>query len=688
MYSALQRTKSLQAAGILYRNMYVALCRRHDDDETSVARNVILDLTANIDVDSSIINIQHNESSDERRCEEDNMHAETTVSVTIKQQSPFTKFFSDIVSAQNILNSADSTMPITNPCYSPQGFSAVNYNIHLYPLWSAALQNNPSRFAIDAVDDGESIGSICRSNAAIESHFRAVKHGRLQGRQKIRPRQFVAAQLQYVLGKVNEQKLPRTARRKVRDISNTKEVWSKRRRPARYTNPVVCSGVLRHLERRKKSTKHTAANVITPAVESCTISTETIQLCSVTSDGDDDEHLSVTKKHEATKLATHCRVKKLRTEEQAPVTIPVELDVQIDCHYINEGLRILRNMYPHIDGLEDPGFGCFSQHQSLPRFRGVQSKFVQIFHQPDHWVCATNVFSTLVNEIYWYDSLPKDVISENALIQLTSLLRHDCDNDYFDLHLRKCDRQPNNSVVCGFYALANAAAICAGDDPTLWRYDSSNLVVNISNGLRNNVLLPVKPRTMATTRSNINTLHEQKRHCLCYQASTDLMVMCSSCGNWYHEQCVHLNDDQRQRSSVNWNGPCCTQRDTDDPWSNTGASTTRVRSGQPSCSKYNPKTQQTYLSNAIPSLPTTIKNKQRKGEKFTFVKFARSKAKEGSSMPLLQSNSKPTQYSQYSQHRLCTSSPLCSTPDKNNPHIWLPLPSHLSPIPQSDTSGY
>ena len=382
----------------------------------------------------------------------------------------------------------------------------------------------------------------------------------------------MAANLQYVLGKLNEQKLPPSARRKVatkiNDLANTQEMWSKRKRPARYSDPAVASAILNRIEKKKPGANrklYSRKRVAKPSKQN-----KTEDRVEITNDTDDETRSEQRTDRPAVRSnATHEPIPR-------PLPLPVQLNFEIDCTYISNGLDILKTMYPHLEGFENTALGSFVEHKSLPRFAGVdpQSRFVQIFHQPGHWVCGTNVFSTSVNEIYWYDSLPKDFVTENALIQLTSFMRHVCANDYFDIQLRKCDRQPDNSVICGFYALANAAAICAGQDPTLWHYDPSRIVEEISNGLRTKSLLPVQPRMKKNIRSNIATITEQKRHCLCYKPSNDTMVMCSVCGNWYNVNCVHITAEQQNRASVNWSGPCCTRRTTDDPFPNKRGSTT------------------------------------------------------------------------------------------------------------------
>ena len=115
----------------------------------------------------------------------------------------------------------------------------VQAYVHLYPLWSAALQGNVERFLPDytsAEDGDEAEIPLCRTNAVVESRFKSVKHGRLEGRLRLRPRYFVSAELKYVLGKVNERKMPKVRVQKksdscIRGTVATTQTYGSVRRP-------------------------------------------------------------------------------------------------------------------------------------------------------------------------------------------------------------------------------------------------------------------------------------------------------------------------------------------------------------------------------------------------------------------------------------------------------------------------
>jgi len=85
----------------------------------------------------------------------------------------------------------------------------------------------------DDVDVSSDSGwPTCATNAKVESYFRSVKHGRLAGRLRVRPRYFLVAELTNIMGKMNEMKLPIQSHRKRRRVGegrDAEEVWKRRR---------------------------------------------------------------------------------------------------------------------------------------------------------------------------------------------------------------------------------------------------------------------------------------------------------------------------------------------------------------------------------------------------------------------------------------------------------------------------
>jgi len=77
--------------------------------------------------------------------------------------------------------------------------------MHLWPaLWSSETKYELRRFASQS--DVDVVPS--RSNAPVQSYFKAAKHGRVGHYTRLPAIHFVLRQLQHVLGRVKELKLP------------------------------------------------------------------------------------------------------------------------------------------------------------------------------------------------------------------------------------------------------------------------------------------------------------------------------------------------------------------------------------------------------------------------------------------------------------------------------------------------
>jgi len=377
---------------------------------------------------------------------------------------------------------------------------------------------------------------LCRSNAVVESHFKSVKHGRLEGRLRVRPRSFVAAELKYVQGKLNERKLPKFRVRRSKDIAASEEKWRRGRRPARYTDTTSASRLLRKLSSRLRKTEKDHA----PAVHT----SEAV--------GVDDS------------AAGHAQGPRTSHDASSATTVPQTVscvhDKELDGDAISDALEHLRRTYPEIDGLQPPGLGQCVVGKSMPRFQAVTRPFVQVLNVGDHWVTATNRFGDRRNDVFWFDSLHGRVSPSSAL-QLTSLLRRCVEADRILVNCRLCAHQGKKSRLSGYYALAFAYAICNGTDPSGFQYDAQTMVDVIDSNLSSGTVDEVPP----AARNAALSLRQQtidKRHCVCHRPSSIsksavTMIECTYCANWFHVECVSTTARQRRRDSAVWAGPCC-----------------------------------------------------------------------------------------------------------------------------------
>jgi hypothetical protein len=492
LFSVLRRMTDLNSACEAYRLIYIVLCNRQESEVVVQARQQLLAYAA----EEPCVVLENDENerfNDNDDNENDNRN---TVHAT-REGSPFTKIFNDIVSnVDSDTKVDDSTCSITNLSFSPGSFSSIRSQMFLFPVWSAVLQSKVDRFAND-LPHGEMpryLKPICRSNAAIESHFRSAKKDRRNAGQSVRPKQFIDAELAFVLGKVNERKLPKRRVQRANKrlcISDMSEKWNKRRRPKQYATPSKAVKVLANFSRPQA--------------------------------------------------------------DESPVRIGRLLSYsELDDNDVDTALEILRRTSTDIDGLEHPGLGQYCKGLSSPRFVGAVGRFVQVFHLPQHWVCATNAFSEAANEVYWYDSIAKDFVVEEAIVQLTSMLRHIIGNSSLVIRLRHCPQQPNKTKICGHFAVLAAFAVCSGHDPTLLTYDPSRAVEFVRNGIQTGNFCTLQLTANPNPVTDIKVLREAQRLCICQRPMDDQTVRCATCNNWFHAECVDLTCD------INgvWNGPC------------------------------------------------------------------------------------------------------------------------------------
>jgi len=198
MFAKLQHCCYLDGARSIYRDICVVLCSTEDSDETRTAYAHLLDGTIDEDDDDDADGT--GDGADDAVPAEDNCDEESGTS--IRERSQFTTYFHEDLPSFDVPDS-DSVPAITNSLYSPDSFAIIRSYTHLWPLWSAALDGDLQRF----VDKQPApTDANCRSNAAVESYFRQLKHGRLGHVSSTGARDLCLRQLGYITGRVNEQR--------------------------------------------------------------------------------------------------------------------------------------------------------------------------------------------------------------------------------------------------------------------------------------------------------------------------------------------------------------------------------------------------------------------------------------------------------------------------------------------------
>ena len=316
----------------------------------------------------------------------------------------------------------------------------------------------------------------CKSNVAVESHFKGVEHGRLGGHLRVRPRQFILQELKYVLGKLNESKIGkgqvRRTFRKEQELQNKTEQWNRRRKATNFADSASAAKILKRCLKfdRKMTTTTTNSNTTIPCEGKSDTSTTDAQQAEAKV-----ENLASTSAGECQSMETQVCM----TYKAPVVTSRSWKTCRLDDTDIERALEILRMRHPDIAGLQHPGNGACIRNKSMPRFTAVNKPFVQILHIPDHWICVTNIFSSDPQNVWLFDSLHPARVPAAVTVQLTSLLQLVESPDTISVYIRNCPRQPLGTTLCGFYAIAAAAALCKRQDPTLLKFSPYEMVTGI-----------------------------------------------------------------------------------------------------------------------------------------------------------------------------------------------------------------
>lgn len=150
---------------------------------------------------------------------------ENTSKCGIKKLSPFTKYFSDLISSfKSIINEQrDDLVFVENPLYCPLLFSIIECKLHIVPLWTGIVVFN----------DGPISNFNSRiTNNPIESYFNILKNSILQVKknQKMKrrpmPSEYVAKTYRYNLSKYIQFYSNEDKQKQKKLISDEKERWS------------------------------------------------------------------------------------------------------------------------------------------------------------------------------------------------------------------------------------------------------------------------------------------------------------------------------------------------------------------------------------------------------------------------------------------------------------------------------
>ena len=213
---------------------------------------------------------------------------------------------------------------------------------------------------------------------------------------------------------------------------------------------------------------------------------------------------------------------------------------------IGKAQRLLKQQFPNVQGLQATTLG------PLQQFDVMKGNFVQILHTgAQHWICISNIYCNEMNAIKIYDSMHLGV-NTFTKTQIASILYIES-ADTIKIIVETVTQQMNGSD-CGMFAIAFAAALCYGQDPSKMIFQIRNTRSYLWNCFTNGhiEMFPSVQRMSNVQPSKTFLLPIYCKCRLPYVKQEDDMVECSSCHKWYHRKCLKVPKMVFKREDMNW----------------------------------------------------------------------------------------------------------------------------------------
>ena len=199
--------------------------------------------------------------------------------------------------------------------------------------------------------------------------------------------------------------------------------------------------------------------------------------------------------------------------------------------HINAASEVLKCTFPGAVGLGDP---------VLPKHHKKRD-YVQILHvNGNHWVTITDIGQEQ-DTVLLYDSVrsqPSDSMFE------TIAKFHKPEGPQLKLKVMNTDQQ-KNGYDCGPFAVAFAASLLRGQDPTQLSYTG---VRNHLKGILKTRPVSIDPfpsKVCIRTKPVWRTV-EKEVYCICRGIDDgDAMIECEKCEEWFHQACVHVPNTRK-----------------------------------------------------------------------------------------------------------------------------------------------
>ena len=216
----------------------------------------------------------------------------------------------------------------------------------------------------------------------------------------------------------------------------------------------------------------------------------------------------------------------------------------LNANHISAANKLMLKAFPHQNGLQDTHY--LAKKMS---WLSIPKDFVQIVHVGDfHWACLSNKLCEGSNVVELYDSMhmePGDTVRE----QVSTIMN--CEADAVILRVMNIRHQWSGQA-CGLYAIAVAVDLCLGNDPCFSLYDEENM--------RSHLELCFRKQRIAQFPQQFRDISQRVLkevcvpvYCICrYPDCTTCfgdMVCCDMCDQWFHENCLCIQDIKALKKS-------------------------------------------------------------------------------------------------------------------------------------------
>ncbi len=198
-------------------------------------------------------------------------------------------------------------------------------------------------------------------------------------------------------------------------------------------------------------------------------------------------------------------------------------DMWLNDSIINAAQHLMRDKYPHIDGLQDP---ILQQNLS---FRVQIGEFVQILNKGNnHWFVATNIGGSLGGKRFDHE--------------IQKVIASPLYSDSAEIFLKIEDVQnQQDEHSCGLFAIAFAVSLCYGEDPRKIMFVKSGMPNHLLACLMKGEIEP-SPRHSKERKPTLGNSATINIHCTCRLAFDPddiwMALTCCLCNCTYHTACV------------------------------------------------------------------------------------------------------------------------------------------------------